>query len=117
MLGSNAAAIVAPHFFSSKAYLKSRKATMAVPNLYQTPLPKGLHKEAEADPLGTVTLWTYFHNCLQQAVQRGSEEAVGEQEICEAAQEDLVYASFLIFANTSKAELSKGGYFEAVGRR
>lgn len=80
---------------------------MTVPNFYQTPLPKELHKEAEKDVLGTITLWTYFHNCLQEARKRASAGAVSEQEIREAAQSDLVFASFLIFAN-AQIDLPKG---------
>lgn len=78
-----------------------------VPNLYSTPLSKGLQQQALADPFGTVTLWTYFNNCLEDALQRASGAQLSTQEIQDAAQEDLVYASFLVLAQDSKLDSQK----------
>ena len=76
-----------------------------VPNLYDARLPRRLQQKAEADPFGTVTLWTYFHNCLEHLADWA---AMDDDEIIRTAEEDLVVAAFKLYASGSESKTALG---------
>ncbi|CAM1511857.1 Fc.00g093700.m01.CDS01 [Cosmosporella sp. VM-42] len=69
-----------------------------VPNLYNATLPASFQQKAEADPFGTVTLWTYFNNCIDHFAKWTT---VGEDEIDQTANEDVVVAAFKLYASSA----------------
>ncbi|KAH7130939.1 hypothetical protein EDB81DRAFT_807710 [Dactylonectria macrodidyma] len=66
-----------------------------LPNFYDESLPPNRQQQAEADPFGTVTLWTYFHNCINYV---SSSAVLEKRELDAIAQVDLVAAVFMIHA-------------------
>lgn len=81
-----------------------------VPNLYSAALDKPLSKLAAADPFGTITLWTYFNNCLIEATRQVASSQEINHDIREAAKTDIVYASFLVFAITPNVSIGTRGF-------
>ncbi|KAH6886929.1 hypothetical protein B0T10DRAFT_76133 [Thelonectria olida] len=78
-----------------------------IPNLYLATLNKPQLKLAASDPFGTVTLWTYFNNCLLESARKAASSKLTDHDIREAAEIDLVYASFLVFEKTLDVKLGK----------
>lgn len=69
-----------------------------VPNLYKRQLPSKHQKLAEADALGTVTLWTHFYNCIDLT----KSTAFDVHDVTSTAEEDLVAAAYKIYAGDAE---------------
>ncbi|KAH7118623.1 hypothetical protein B0J13DRAFT_196451 [Dactylonectria estremocensis] len=71
-----------------------------LPNFYNQSLPPNRQQQAEADPFGTVTLWTYFHNCINSL---SSKSIIENHDLDAISQEDIVAAAFTIHAADAEA--------------
>lgn len=69
-----------------------------MPNLYERQLPSKHQKLAEADALGSVTLWTHFYNCID--LTKGT--AFDVHDVTSTADEDLVAAAYKIYASEAE---------------